>query len=145
MISKLIMKYLTLLLAALVVASLNAAEITLTWNDNSDNESGFIIERKTSGSDWLVRYVTLANAIGFVDNEVAESFEYSYRVKAFNQEGESGYTNEAVAISNPYQPPALDELEPLPTPPSAPSGTVTSRDIAEALRAAAEALDPITE
>ncbi|MCP4675770.1 MAG: DUF2341 domain-containing protein [Deltaproteobacteria bacterium] len=72
-------------------------EVTLGWEDNSSNEDNFEIERRTlpSGSWGLIR-TEPAGTTGYVDDTVAASTEYIYRVRATNAaDGESDYSNEA--------------------------------------------------
>jgi len=69
---------------------------TLTWKDNSDNETGFKIERKAGGCDtsneWKQIGSTGADINTFADTGVMTSFQYSYRVRAYNSIG-SSYSN----------------------------------------------------
>jgi PKD repeat protein len=60
------------------------SRVVVTWTDNSNNESGFAIERATSPSTTFaqVGQVT-ANTTRFVQTGVA-SGTYSYRVRAYN-------------------------------------------------------------
>ncbi|HRE83655.1 MAG TPA: Ig-like domain-containing protein, partial [Opitutaceae bacterium] len=82
--------------ASLVAAS--AAQLTLTWTDNSDNESGFKVERSTAGAAFVSIGSTAANATTYTDTNVTAGVQYSYRVYAFNSAGESGYTNTAAGM-----------------------------------------------
>jgi len=82
-------------------------EISLAWTDNSNNEDGFKIERKTAlGSFTVVQNVgkdqTSYNDIGLISGNV-----YTYRLFSFNASGRSvSYSNEANANtyfgSKPY-------------------------------------------
>jgi Chitobiase/beta-hexosaminidase C-terminal domain/Putative collagen-binding domain of a collagenase len=70
--------------------------ITLAWTDNSDNEDGFGIERKTGTNGTFSRITTVAaNVTSYSDSGVVAGNTYCYRVNAFNAAGTSGYTNEA--------------------------------------------------
>jgi hypothetical protein len=66
------------------------AQLTLSWNDNSTNESNFEIERKTGTSGTYAR-VTLvgANSNSYVDTNVTRGVTYCYRVRAVNTTGAS--------------------------------------------------------
>lgn len=75
----------------------NKTKIKLTWEDKSKNESGFIIERKFSDSDWIVIGSVKTNVNEFYDTEIY-NFRSSrgkayYRVRAFNEFGYSNYSN----------------------------------------------------
>jgi hypothetical protein len=65
--------------------------ITLTWNDNSTNEQGFKIERK-SGPYWYYLDEVGPNVTSYVDSGLPCGQLFYYRVYAFNQNGNSLYT-----------------------------------------------------
>lgn len=70
---------------------------TLSWRDNSNNESGFTVERAPSGSSSFVRVgTTAANATSFKDTTARGN--YVYRVQAFNGSATSTYSN-SVTVS----------------------------------------------
>jgi PKD repeat protein len=70
---------------------------TLSWRDNSNNESGFYVERAPSGSSSFVQIgATGANVTSF-KNTVGRG-NYVYRVRAFNGSAASAYSN-SVAVS----------------------------------------------
>ena len=68
--------------------------VDLWWNDNSDNETGFVIERKTSNSNFTIVGSTAANETTFTDQSVLDSTTYIYRVRAVSGADSSGYSNE---------------------------------------------------
>jgi glucose/arabinose dehydrogenase len=68
--------------------------VYLWWTDNSDNEDGFIIERKTNNSMFQVIDTVESNLTAYSDWNVIDSTNYTYRVKAFNSTDNSGYSNE---------------------------------------------------
>lgn len=68
--------------------------LTLTWDDRSDNEQGFYIERSTDGGLTWTRIATVArNKTSFKDKNLARGTTYWYRVQAYNADGVSGYSN----------------------------------------------------
>lgn len=72
--------------------------VQLTWSDNSNNETGFIIEREAQGPEaFIVIDTVLSNQNIFVDFSVTY-LTYNYRVKAFNVSGQSGYSNVAQIV-----------------------------------------------
>jgi predicted phage tail protein len=88
---------LTMLATKNVAAIFQAAppQITLTWADTATTESGFKIERKVSTTGTYSQIaLTAANIISFVDPNLSASTTYCYRVRAYNTDGNSGYTNE---------------------------------------------------
>jgi hypothetical protein len=73
----------------------SCSEIDLSWRDNSSNESGFKIERKTgSGGSWAEIDRVGADVTAYQNIGLAVNTTYYYRVRAFNGSGDSGYTNE---------------------------------------------------
>lgn len=93
-------------LAAVVTGVIDEdnATVSLSWNDNSFNETGFYIQRKDNITNtWSVVYTFLNQRpdpeVGdeqpYVDT-VVPNVSYTYRVQAFNV-GPSTYSNEATA------------------------------------------------
>jgi titin len=81
--------------AAFNIATPPPAQLTLTWQDNSTNESNFGVERKTGTSGTYAQIaLVLANTTSYVDGSVTRGVMYCYRVDATNSAGASGYTNE---------------------------------------------------
>jgi len=76
-----------------------AAVNKLDWVDNSTNETGFIIERKTepcSGTGAYAQVGTVGvNIRTYTDSSVVEGNTYCYRVAAVNATGKSAYSNTA--------------------------------------------------
>jgi hypothetical protein len=62
-------------------------------------ESGFKIERKVSGGSFTQIDTVAANTTSYSDTTVGEGTEYTYRVRAFNAAGNSGFSNEASATT----------------------------------------------
>ncbi len=81
-------------------SELNAApianrEIELNWRDNSNNETGFNIERRTIQSSFFTVANVDANSTHFVDRFLlSDSTTYIYRIKAVNDFTSSDYSNE---------------------------------------------------
>ena len=76
----------------------NPLSVQLNWSDNSNNETGFIIEREILGPDaFTVIDTVLANQNTYVDLSVTY-LTYSYRISAFNAGGQSGYSNVAQIV-----------------------------------------------
>lgn len=71
--------------------------ITLRWNDNSGNESGFKIERSSGGGAFTQLAVVGANVRSYTDSPLGTQVTYTYRVRAFNGAGDSDYSNSASA------------------------------------------------
>ncbi len=84
-----------------IINSSYAGQLTLTWNDNSDNEDGFKIERSSDGSTFEQIATVGVNEATYTDETVVDNQSYTYRVKAYNQFGDSGYSNTASGQSLP--------------------------------------------
>lgn len=75
-------------------------ELSLSWQDNADDEQGFTVERKDGASGTFVEVTSLGvDATTYVDADVVAGTEYCYRVRAFNASGSSDYSNEACGTS----------------------------------------------
>jgi hypothetical protein len=78
--------------------------VLLEWNDNSNNEDGFKIERK-EGTSGTYREIgtTGANVNAYADTGLQFGKVYCYRVRAYNSAGNSDYSNEkcATTLSTP--------------------------------------------
>jgi predicted phage tail protein len=84
----------------------------LTWLDNSDNETGFVIERATDGVNFSVLTTVAANTMNYVDAAVSGGITYDYRVAAVNVSVNSTYSNTAsVTIPVPPPPAAPSDLQ----------------------------------
>jgi titin len=72
----------------------NRGQITLRWRDTAANETGFRIQRcQGSKCTGFVQIATVgANAATFVDQGLISGRVYRYRVVAYNNYGNSGYT-----------------------------------------------------
>lgn len=83
-------------LAAGWLSPIVAADITLSWTDNSSNETGFLIERKTGTGGTFAQIATVgANVKSYVNSGLAAATTFCYRIRAYNSAGFSPYTPEA--------------------------------------------------
>lgn len=92
----------------------------LSWNDESDNETGYIIEREISGVFQPIG-MTSTNVKSYSDLELIPETAYKYRVAAYNSMGESGYSTietvttlakpAAIAYNGPHAIPGKTEAE----------------------------------
>jgi hypothetical protein len=74
--------------SGLVVTATTLSQVSLAWTDNSSNETGFKIERKTSGSFQEIGSVA-AGITSYTDLSVQANSTYIYRVFAYNAVGNS--------------------------------------------------------
>jgi hypothetical protein len=78
----------------------NAGQLQLGWTDNSNNEDGFKIERKTGTTGTFTHIATVgANVTSYTDTNLIDGATYCYRVGAFNSAGSSDYTTEGCAAA----------------------------------------------
>ncbi len=89
----------------LSATALSQSVIALIWQDNSDNETGFKIERKT-GTTGTFSQIATVSAIsgtgsgGYYENSgLAAGTTYCYRIRAYNSAGDSAYTTESCATT----------------------------------------------
>jgi hypothetical protein len=85
----------------LTAAAVSNSQINLSWIDNSSSESGFLVERCVGASctNFAEIAETGANATGYSNTGLTANTTYRYRVRAFNDSGDSGYTNETQATT----------------------------------------------
>ena len=83
----------------LVAVLASSTKVTISWTDNSNNESGFFIQRLTTSnrnSSWTTIGQVGADIVVFSDTTVNSRKKYAYRVYAFNAVGNSGFSNTAI-------------------------------------------------
>ena len=96
-----------------------ATGVTLTWADNSGDETGFVVERRTVGGAWATLATPAADATSFADTNLSPETAYEYRVAAANAAGTSVYSNVAkltTAAAPTAQGYASDDIGPNVTP-----------------------------
>jgi C1A family cysteine protease len=81
--------------------AVSGSQINLSWTDSSTNEDGFKIERCTgSGCTNFGQIATVGAGVRAYSNTgLAASTTYSYRVRAYNTGGDSGYSNITIATT----------------------------------------------
>jgi subtilisin family serine protease len=92
----------------LAANAVDQQRIDLTWTDNSDNESGFELQRSTDGFATFTVINVGANVTSFQNTGLAASTTYTYRVLAKNAGGSSDFSNTATATTSappPNSPP----------------------------------------
>lgn len=87
--------------AGLTATAASSSQINLAWTDGSGNETGFKIERcQGAGCSGFAQIATVgANATSYSDTGLTASTSYSYRVRAYNAGGDSGYSGTASATT----------------------------------------------
>lgn len=84
--------------SGLTVTPIPQTQINLSWTDNSNNEDGFKIEQSIDGGPWAQIDTVGANITTYPNTGLACEKDYSYRVRAYNTYGDSGYSNTASAV-----------------------------------------------
>ncbi len=78
---------------AMRAVTISTSEIDLFWTDNSNNESGFVIDESTDGTNWTNVTTTAANATSFNVTGLAAGTAYQFRVSAINAAGASAFAS----------------------------------------------------
>jgi hypothetical protein len=86
------------------LTSVAAGSITLSWRDESSNETGFRIERSKANAGFIEVRMAAANAESATDDGLTSNTRYSYRIRATNGGGESDYTSEVQTRTLPAPP-----------------------------------------
>ncbi|MFA5859874.1 MAG: fibronectin type III domain-containing protein, partial [Elusimicrobiota bacterium] len=85
---------------SLQAVSISSTRINLTWTDNSNNESGFKIERKTSDGEYSQVATVNTDITSYNDDGLTAGTTYLYHVKAYNISGDSLFSNESSAVTS---------------------------------------------
>jgi len=104
---------------ALAAAVQAGPQVRLTWTDNADNETGFVVERGADGVTFaqiatVGPRTTGSATVTYVDTTVTAGNTFFYRVKAVNAGGSSAYS--------PTTPPQPAVSVTVPALPAAPTG-----------------------
>ena len=79
----------------LIGTAVSATQIDLSWTDNSTNETGFKIERRTGTGNYVLVGTVNADILTYSDTGLSPIIAYTYRVYSFNTVGSSPtYSNE---------------------------------------------------
>jgi hypothetical protein len=94
-----------------VAAALNGADATVSWTDNSPNETGFVIERSIdSGTSWVEAGRTGPNATTFNDPNLTCGLKVLYRAKAIAGASSSEFSGTSSSIATQVCPATLTSL-----------------------------------
>lgn len=95
--------------SSLAGTAISSSQINLSWADNSTSETGFILERRKSGTPSFIEVARpSANETTYSDTtDVVPGWKLYYRIKAYNTGGESAYSAEINVT-----PPAAQSMPP---------------------------------
>lgn len=85
----------------LTAVRISRNEVQLTWQDNSTNEAGFLIQKKEENDDYQTIQTTLPEIVEIIDEQVDPFQTYYYRVAAEFYDGFYNWSNVAVIYINP--------------------------------------------
>ena len=91
----------------------DALSIDLSWQDNSDNEQSFVVERSTAGADgpWTAIATLPAATTSYFDSGLDDGVTYWYRVASANDTGMSPYTDVVSGTATALPAPALGDVD----------------------------------
>ncbi len=89
----------------LVATAVSDTQISLSWTDNSFDESSFSIERKVEPDEIYEDIAVVdANTETYTDTDLDQCAVYSYQIRAYNSRGYSDYCAESSATTYPAAP-----------------------------------------
>jgi hypothetical protein len=90
------------------VPATSRTQVVLAWDDSSDDETGFKVERSPNGaSSWTQAGTVGTNVTSFTDTDLDWETTYFYRVRAYNAAGDSAASNVASATTRGDYPEAI--------------------------------------
>ena len=89
----------------LVALAPTSAEVSLTWSDNTNEETGYRIERKSGDGSYFTIVNVGSNVTSFTDQTVMPLTSYTYRVAGIRFEQFSEYSNESTVNTPALEPP----------------------------------------
>ena len=93
-----------------IAGTTNWNKLALTWTDNSSAEAGFKVERGTAAAGPFTQIATTGAGVAtYTDSGLAAATTYYYRVRSYNANGNSGYSNTA-SKATPNAPPVLTAI-----------------------------------
>ena len=85
----------------LTATAVTSAQVNLAWTDNAANEAGFKVERSTDGVNFTQVATAVANATTYASTGLAPGTAYTFRVRAYDGQNNSAYSNAALATTQP--------------------------------------------
>jgi photosystem II stability/assembly factor-like uncharacterized protein len=89
----------------LEVSAIDIGKVRLSWEDTSDNESGFVLQRRdVVNTNWIVVDTIPKNTTQYIDSSLAVPREYFWRMFSYNVIGKSAYSDTASLITSNIEP-----------------------------------------
>jgi hypothetical protein len=89
---------------------ISSSEIELTWKDNSNNETDFLVEISADGVNFATLSTVPANSTAAIAQDLDAGETYFFRVQARNGAGTSAFSNTADATTAAAVPNAPEDL-----------------------------------
>lgn len=74
--------------------------IDLAWTDNATGETGFKVERKIGSGAYIQIATAAANAVSYADTTTHHNQSYTYKVRAYDVNGNSTYATSSAAATS---------------------------------------------
>ena len=97
--------------SGLTARAVSPSSSILEWSDNSNNETGFDIQRSTAGGSFVFVIEVGANLVTYQDNNLTPGTTYQYRVQANNSGSVSAFSTSGNVTTPPTVPPAPSTLQ----------------------------------
>jgi hypothetical protein len=97
--------------SSLAIDTLDASSIKLIWDDNSNVEEHFELQRSLDGLTWDSLVTLDPNTVTYTDTTVRELTHYYYRIRAYNSDHSSAWSNTVDDTSPAYAGPADDPTD----------------------------------
>lgn len=100
--------------SGLTLTLLNGNQARLQWVDSSNNETGFVLERRVGSGAHMLLASLGANVTSYTDTGLQAGVFYGYRVQAVNSAGRSAYSPETTVVINAASapPPVTTSISP---------------------------------
>ncbi|MHA1784057.1 MAG: LamG-like jellyroll fold domain-containing protein [Candidatus Helarchaeota archaeon] len=94
----------------LTISLVENDRIQINWIDNSTNETAYLIDRKKGNFDWLLNYGNVGASITSFNDVIPTNSDtvFSYRIRAFDEENYSEYSDTIAWFSENTKPTYFD-------------------------------------
>lgn len=92
-----------------------SSSLTVNWSDNASNETHYVLERSTDGTNFSQIATLAANTVSYNETGLTPNTQYYYRVKAINSTESSVYTDISSITTPPIPSAPAKTTNPTPT------------------------------